>query len=61
MSDSTKTISPLRQCMIEDIYMRKLNPETQKSYLGFASILIHIFSRPRIPLRCQLFALLSPC
>ncbi len=29
MNDSTKTISPLRQRMIEDMHMRKLNPRTQ--------------------------------
>lgn len=33
MNDSTKTISPLRQRMIEDMHMRKLNPKTQSGYL----------------------------
>lgn len=33
MSHSTKTISPLRQRMIEDMHMRKLNPKTQRTYL----------------------------
>ena len=33
MSDSTKTVSPLRQRMIEDMHMRKLKPKTQSSYL----------------------------
>lgn len=33
MSHSTKTISPLRQRMIEDMTMRKLAPRTQSQYL----------------------------
>ncbi len=33
MSDSTKSISPLRQRMIEDMHMRKLDPKTQNAYL----------------------------
>lgn len=39
MSDSTKTISPLRQRMIEDMHMRKLNPKTQSSYLRHVATL----------------------
>lgn len=33
MNDSTKTVSPLRQRMLDDMHMRKLNPKTQSSYL----------------------------
>ena len=33
MTDSIKSISPLRQRMIEDMTMRKLNPKTQAGYL----------------------------
>lgn len=33
MSDSTKTVSPLRQRMIEDMTMRKLKPKTQYAYV----------------------------
>ena len=32
MSDTT-TVSPLRQCMIEDMAARKLNPHTQRSHI----------------------------
>ena len=33
MTHSTKTISPLRQRMIEDMTLRKLSPKTQSDYL----------------------------
>ena len=33
MTHSTKTISPLRQRMIEDMMMRKLSTQTQTAYL----------------------------
>jgi integrase/recombinase XerD len=33
MDSSTQTISPLRQRMIDDMRMRKLNPKTQSAYL----------------------------
>ncbi len=33
MTQSTKTISPLRQRMIEDMTLRKLNPKTQSTYI----------------------------
>lgn len=33
MTQSTQTISPLRQRMIDDMAMRKLNPKTQEAYL----------------------------
>ena len=33
MDSSTKTISPLRQRMIEDMRMRKLSPKTQAAYI----------------------------
>ncbi len=37
MSDSTKTVSPLRQRMIEDMTMRKLKPKTQYAYIRLSS------------------------
>ena len=33
MSD-TKTVGPLRQCMIDDMAARKLNPHTQRSHIS---------------------------
>ena len=33
MTQNTKTISPLRQRMIEDMMMRKLSPKTQSAYI----------------------------
>jgi len=39
MSDSNKSISPLRQRMIEDMTMRKLSPKTQSAYLRNVSAL----------------------
>jgi len=33
MTHSTQTISPLRQRMIDDMLLRKLNPVTQQAYL----------------------------
>ena len=33
MTDSTKSVSPLRQRMLDDMTMRKLNPKTQAGYL----------------------------
>ena len=33
MTESTKPISPLRQRMLEDMAMRKLNPKTQEDYI----------------------------
>ena len=33
MTQSTQSISPMRQRMIEDMQMRKLAPKTQTSYL----------------------------
>ena len=33
MTESTKSISPLRRRMIEDMAMRKLSPKTQKAYI----------------------------
>ena len=33
MTESTKPISPLRQRMLEDMAMRKLNPRTQEDYI----------------------------
>jgi len=39
MSDSNKSVSPLRQRMIEDMTMRKLSPKTQSAYLRNVSAL----------------------
>ena len=33
MSESNKPISPLRQRMLEDMAIRKLNPKTQENYI----------------------------
>ena len=33
MSETTTTVSPLRQRMIEDMAARKLNPNTQRSHI----------------------------
>ena len=33
MTDSNKSISPLRQRMIDDMTLRKLNPKTQTGYI----------------------------
>jgi hypothetical protein len=33
MTQSTKPISPLRQRMIDDMTMRRLNPKTQAGYI----------------------------
>ena len=45
MAQSTKTISPLRQRMIDDMTMRKLSPRTQSSYIrvvaNFTRFLTH--------------------
>ena len=34
MTQSNKSISPLRQRMIDDMTMRKLNPKTPIAYIG---------------------------
>ena len=34
MSEPTRTISPLRQRMIEDMTLRKLGAKTQAAYIG---------------------------
>ena len=39
MTDSIKSVSPLRQRMIEDMDMRRLSPKTQSSYLRHVSAL----------------------
>lgn len=39
MNDSTKTVSPLRQRMLDDMNMRKLSPKTQRSYLRHVAAL----------------------
>ena len=33
MDDLTRTVSPLRQRMVEDLRMRKFEPKTQSGYL----------------------------
>ena len=33
MTQSSKSISPLRQRMLDDMVLRKLSPNTQKTYL----------------------------
>lgn len=38
MDSSTPVVSPLRQRMIDDVRMRKLNPKTQSGYPRLPSI-----------------------
>ena len=45
MTDSNKSISPLRQRMIDDMTMRKLSPKTQASYLRAVIKLALFFGR----------------
>ena len=45
MTHSTQTISPLRQRMIDDMSLRKLNPSTQKAYLRAVIKLTRFLSR----------------
>jgi hypothetical protein len=33
MTESNKSISPLRQRMIDDMRLRKLSPKTQRNYI----------------------------
>ena len=35
MTESTQTVSTLRQRKIEDMTLRKLSPKTQTGYMGF--------------------------
>lgn len=45
MSNTTKPISPLRQRMIDDMTMRRLNPKTQRAYLRHVSELNRYLGR----------------
>lgn len=45
MSQSTQTVSPLRQRMIDDMTLRKLNPKTQDAYLRSVIKLTRFLSR----------------
>ena len=46
MTHSTQTISPLRQRIIDDMSLRKLNPVTQKAYLRAVIKLSRFLARP---------------
>ena len=45
MRESTKSISPLRQRMIDDMTMRKLSPATQSGYIRSVKRFVHFFGR----------------
>jgi hypothetical protein len=45
MTDSNKSISPLRQRMIEDMTLRKLSPKTQATYLRAVLRFTHFFGQ----------------
>ena len=45
MRECTKSISPLRQRMIEDMAMRKLSPATQRGYVRSVKRFVHFFGR----------------
>jgi len=45
MTDSSKSISPLRRRMMDDMTMRKLNPKTQVSYLRAVTNFTRFFGR----------------
>ena len=40
MTDSNKSISPLRQRMIDDMTLRKLSPKTQSGYIRVIQVLL---------------------
>ncbi len=46
MTHSTKTISPLRQRMIDDMTMRRLNPKTQTAYIRAVKKLAQFLGHP---------------
>ena len=33
MTQTTQSVSPLRQCLIDEMMMRKLSPKTQSGYI----------------------------
>jgi len=45
MTKSTKSISPLRQRMVDDMTMRKLSPATQRGYVRSVERFVHFFGR----------------
>jgi site-specific recombinase XerD len=45
MTQSTQTVSPLRQRMIDDMNLRKLNPKTQDVYIRSVIKLTHFLGR----------------
>jgi hypothetical protein len=45
MTDSNKSISPLRQRMIDDMTMRKLSPKTQSGYIRAVKKLARFLGR----------------
>ena len=45
MTDSSKSVSPLRQRMIDDMTMRRLNPKTQAGYLRSVKNFTQFFGR----------------
>jgi len=45
MTDSTKSVSPLRQRMLDEMTMRKLNPKTQAGYLRSVKNFTRFFGR----------------
>jgi len=45
MTDSNKSVSPLRQRMIDDMTMRRLNPKTQAGYLHSVKNFTQFFGR----------------
>ncbi len=45
MSHSNKSISPLRQRMIDDMTLRKLSPKTQSGYIRAVKKLTHFLGR----------------
>ena len=45
MTKSSKSISPLRRRMIDDMTMRKLSPRTQSGYVRSVKRFVHFFGR----------------
>ncbi len=45
MTQSTKSVSPLRQRMFDDMSMRKLSPRTQTAYIRAVKSFTRFFSR----------------